>query len=552
MQQEVRDDDNFFKRLRNCAFVSFALLCAATALHLPPWVGMLGGGAPLVYYHLGYLTRRASKGLSQTAIDSVYYFGFLVTVAALGVSAVSLAATGGKAPLTDIAFQFGLGLLATGYAVIARLHLTSIGTLVEEANPEAVLDKYVARSRELVTNVEMASEQFVTLSNNLMRKSEEVATASQAATQSVMLEMARLFDEQLRGTLASARDGLTEIRGLVRETSFVQEREALVRGVKDTLEAVTKLNGALDQFAQRAGEGARTSESVTATSKALNETLVAFHSQLEKVSGPNGQLLAAADSVAEANIRVAEGTRSMGEIVAELGDMANAVKGVGTTFKNIKTLTTKANEQLDALVVSSERLEGASNHISKTADATSRLAEGLDRTARSLPELEEAIDDLGQRFDGLKTAVAGVESDIQRLPRPAAEVARIGDELTGTLETVARVLAAASIDAQAIAANASQNADAIERTNKAAADTSSLSSASEALQRILTDLTANIERLQTTLNASTSSLSNAMGAATASLEGDVKRSADVAHLFGERMTNVAQIIIDRTRDGRPV
>jgi hypothetical protein len=141
---------------------------SASVMRLPPWVAMLGGSAPLLYYHLAYLTPRAKKGLAQAAIDSVYYFGFLVTVAALAVSAVSLAVTDGKAPLTEIAFQFGLGLLATGYSVFARLHLTSISTWVEEASPEAVLDRYVVRSRELVTNVELASEQFVSLANNLM------------------------------------------------------------------------------------------------------------------------------------------------------------------------------------------------------------------------------------------------------------------------------------------------------------------------------------------------------------------------------------------------
>src|SRR6185369_2077168 len=127
---------NFFSTLFICASTSFGLLVAATYLQLPPWAGMLGGGLPLAYYHLGYLLPRARKGLSHAAIDSVYYFGFLVTIAALGVSAVSLAVTGGKAPLNNIAFQFGLGLLATGYAVLARMHLTSITTYVDEGSPE--------------------------------------------------------------------------------------------------------------------------------------------------------------------------------------------------------------------------------------------------------------------------------------------------------------------------------------------------------------------------------------------------------------------------------
>src|SRR4051812_18321375 len=122
----------FFPALRNLALLSFAFLIGATVLRQPPWIATLGGVAPLVWYHVGYLSPRARAGLSQSAIDSVYYFGFLITIAALGVSAVSLAASGGKASMDAVAYQFGLGLFATGYAVFARMHLTSISTWLDE------------------------------------------------------------------------------------------------------------------------------------------------------------------------------------------------------------------------------------------------------------------------------------------------------------------------------------------------------------------------------------------------------------------------------------
>lgn len=550
MQSATSPMDSYFATLRICVFTSFALLIAASSLHLPAWVAMLGGAAPLIYYHRGYLTPRAKKGLAQAAIDSVYYFGFLVTVAALAVSAVSLAVTEGKVPLNEIAFQFGLGLLATGYAVWARMHLTSISAWVEEASPEAVLDRYVQRSRELVTNVEMASEQFVTLANNLMTKSEEVAKTAQATTQASMLEVARLFDEQLRGTLSSARAGLTEIRGLMQDTAFVQEREELVRSVKESLECITALNKALADFAQRAGEGARTSQEVTTTSIALQQSLGAFHANLERIAGENGPMLKAAKSVTEAHEVVLHGTKALGTVVGELGEMSGTVSGIGLTFKNIKTLTLKANEQMQGLVESSERLDDATRRIAKTSDASGTLAENLERTAKALPSVHERLELLSTHLEGLNKTVDAVEAGIQHLPRPVENLAQLGTEVSDALEKAARVLATANGEAKALVGNTTEQAFALERARAAATDVAGLEAARVKLEEILTALTSDVRNLQTGLNGATTSLRDAVSAATTALEVDVKRSSEVSRAFGERMTDIAQIIIDRTRENR--
>ena len=520
-------------------------------MRLPPWVAMLGGSAPLLYYHLAYLTPRAKKGLAQAAIDSVYYFGFLVTVAALAVSAVSLAVTDGKAPLTEIAFQFGLGLLATGYSVFARLHLTSISTWVEEASPEAVLDRYVVRSRELVTNVELASEQFVTLANNLMSKSEEVAKTAQATTQDSMLEVARLFDEQLRGTLASARTGLSEIRGLMQDTVFVQEREELVRSVKESLACVNALNKALSDFALAAGEGARVSGDLTFSSEALKQSLTAFNTALERISGDEGPLFAAVHSVTEAHRVIAHGTQSLGSVVGELEQMSGTVSGVGLTFKAIKTLTIKANEQLQGLVDSAERLEGASNGIAKTADASSALAHNLERTADTLPALQEGLDKLRVQLGGLNVEVENLEAGIRDLPRPMWNVAKLGIDVSDALENAARVLAAANAEAVSLVVNTAEHATALERANAAAADLTGLQEAKVKLESILNSVGNDVLNFQGGLSDATVSLRDAIGASITALEVDVQRSSEVSRLFGERMTDIAQIIIDRTRENRP-
>jgi len=508
---------------------------------------MICGGVPLIYYHLGYLKPRAKKGLSQTAIDSVYYFGFLVTIAALAVSAVTLAMSGGNEPLNNIAFQFGLGLMATGYAVVARMHLSSISTMVDETSPEAVLDRYVQRSRELVTNVEMASTQFVELSNNLMLKSQQVSETARLTVEKSMLEVARRFDEELRGTLASARHGLTEIRGLVSETSFVEEREALVKSVRATLDTVTALNKALDEFAQRSTEGARTTQAVSATSNALNDTLTSFHAKVSDLGGENGAIVLSAKTLREASTVVVAGTQVISDAVGELGDMAGTVSGIGLTFKNIKSLTTKANEQLVALVESSERLDDATRHISNSAVASSALANALDKTVAALPALQEKAGTLNAEFGSLSATVKSLDQHLGAIPQTSSEIASVSTELQTSLRAVADILATAETHAAALAGHSTQNAKSLEQSHRLAQDVDALRSASDTVNTLLAKLASSVEHIHGTLENTTGSLRNAISTATASLEGDVKRSSDVARLFSERLSDVAQIIIDKTQ-----
>ena len=442
---ESHDPGSFFAKLRICVLMSFVLLVAATALKLPSVVAMIGGGAPLVYYHLFYLTPRAHKGLSQTAIDSVYYFGFLVTIAALGVSAVSLAVSGGKEPLTNVAFQFGLGLLATGYAVWARMHLNSISSGSDESSPEEVLDRYVQRTKELVLNVEMASTQFTELSSNLMARSQEVADNARAATEKSMLDVARLFDEQLRNTFASAREGLTEIRGLVQETSFTREREELVRSVKVTLEAVTALNTNLKVFAIRSEEGARSSQHFSA---------------------------------------------------AQLS-----------------------------------------------------LSAGVERTISALPALNERVSELDGKLSSLVSSTTAVEQKMRELPASVESVVELGGALKESLQGVSKAVQDTSERASALVSNGAQHLQNMEQAQRALHDTTKLKVTADSLQSLLAELGGAVQGLHNKLHESTGTLKSAIDNATASLETSVKRSGDVAELFGERMSSVAQIIIDRTRGG---
>jgi hypothetical protein len=540
-------EQSFFGVLFRCVLVSGALMLVATVLKWEPLVTMAVGIAPLIWYHIFYLAKRAKLGLGQTAIDSVYYFGFLITIAALGLSAITLAYSAGATSLTHVAFQFGLGLLATGYAVVARMHLNSISTYVDDASPENVLDRYVHRSRELVTNVEMASTQFVELSNSLMVKSQEVADTARQSTEKVMLEMARAFDEELRGTLASARAGLTEIRGLVSETSFAHEREALARSIRETIDVVTTLNRALVELSERSIEGASATEQSVQSSAAFSRTLETFRASLNRIGGEDGELVASADALSRAQATIVDGAESLGQAVHGLDSIAGTVGSMGLTFKGIKSLTQKANEQLEALVTTAGQLENASQRLERSALGTDSLVSSLERFATAMPAVAERSTGLNASLDQLARTVVGLHEELSTIPAPTRETIQLSLQLRQAIEGIQQSLHESTLHGGRLVSQANAQALALEKAAELANQANGMAGAGDSIRRTLSQLEETVTKLHGTLGTSTTALHSAISAATQSLESDVKRSTDAARQFGDRLTNVAQILIDHTQ-----
>ena len=141
------------------------------------FIGLMAGVLPLLGY---YYALARKKLLSPSEIDSVYYFGFLVTVITLVSTAIAIGIATKLPEIKWILLQFGLGLVATGIALFARL------MLMTKSTSEVELD--VVESSKLlfaaVTNVsaefDNASylvksfvDQFQIRMNDMVRATEE-------------------------------------------------------------------------------------------------------------------------------------------------------------------------------------------------------------------------------------------------------------------------------------------------------------------------------------------------------------------------------------------
>jgi hypothetical protein len=539
---------NHFGTLFNCVLASFAFMVLAAAaraygIGLQPWVPLVLAVLPLVYYHVLYLRPLAKAGLSQAAIDSVYYFGFLVTVAALGVSAVSVAVAPAAVNVETIVFQFGVGLFATGYAIVARMHLGSISA-IEGSSPEVIMDRYVKRSLALVDNVETAAVRWSQFSEVMTAQTMSISETARTSAEKAMLEVARIFENEMKSTLALGREGLSEIRSLVSDISFASERKALQQTIKATLEACTELNKALQDFAERSREGAQVAQGTTVSAANLNTALAALHANVTELGGKNGAFAEAVTGLNLASAAIQAETAAVEHTLQKMHDIAEATAEAGASFKSMRSVAKKAAEQINALAIASESLADATTMIQATADASGSVAQEMTKMAAVLPPLVEGAEALTTRLERTSKAAETLEKNLVAMPALGASWETLGSNITATLKRISDAAGLAAADSTKLHAASDET---LKRLTPLSNVATTLQETVATLNQLLSHLANSIAETQQVLNASSSDMKNSISVSAQLLEADVKRSAEAVGLLTERLTQVAQYIVDQTR-----
>jgi len=537
---------NYFKMMQWCFAASFVVLAGAAKVDFDPLFAMAGAIAPLIYYHFFYLAPQAQKGLSHAAIDSVYYFGFLITVSALGISALSIANGAAGHDINLVVYQFGVGLIATGYAVIARLHLNSIAR-VDEASPEALMDRYIKRSVELVTNVEMASEQLSAFSTAIVQKTADIAEAARHTTEQAMLESARLFQDEMRSTLAAAKESLTTIRGLVSETSFVAERKELVASMTATVAATTGLARAIDELTGKMKAGSQAAQESAERSTDVEQALSAFYGQISRFGGERGVFAAASESMIESTRTIETCNTSMANAALELSEIATSVAETGPTFKAMRTLTKKASEQLDGLAQVSAKLGAATEHIADAAVASDSLAVGMSKVTSALSPLAVTTTSLNDSLSSTVTIAGSLKEHLVALPDHSAKLRDIGDQVAGSLGQIREVIEHAVHHAMTLASHTKQSSLSAEAAGRLLPKAEEITASISSLQNTLSGLTTSVATWQQAIDKSTTGINSSIAKSSSALEEDVKRSSAAATMLTEKLVKVAETIIERTR-----
>lgn len=549
-----RTEDNHFASLRWCMFASAVGL---TVSHFATWAAvwvMLVGVAPLMYYHLGYLRPKASEGISQTAIDSVYYFGFLVTIAALALSAVTVAKNGKTANLDEVAYQFGLGLLATGYAVFARMHLSSINAGSHELSAEAILDRYAQRSTELVSNVELASEQFATMAANLSNRTERIVEEAHKTLRDSLTDLTKLFDEQMRSTLASSQEAVREVRALVHDTSFANEREEMQKSMRASVEVTGSLSMAMTTLARQLIENSNHTERLGVKTAAVTNQMEQLSTEIASLGGVEGKVAEAGTALVSTTQALLLGMESIRSHVDDLEDITDAVKSSAPAFRSLRTLSQKLGEQMGALYESTESLSASTSRIGQVATEYQKLAQSVEGIHDAAPSTLTRMEALGAQIDSLVEQLKRLAESSTSVDKPVVELQGLSEQVAKALGTVGQAAKDVQTNAfeasQAIQRQTHTQLQAVERIQQAAGNLQYTNTIHGQSADLLKQLTQQVQDFSANLAEASAAVRNTVGEALKDLQSDVRKTSELSHLFGERMNEAAQFLLDEAQRRR--
>jgi ABC-type transporter Mla subunit MlaD len=560
--------EDYFKVLFSCIVAALLLLVgthialARGASDIPPWVSVIAGVTPLVFYHLGYLGPRAKKGLSQTAIDSVYYFGFLITVAARGISAVAIAQSSGAIDNKPIVYQFGVGLFATGYAVIARMHLSSISKMLDEASPEAIIDKYIQRSRALVDNVEMAvvsisqvadkSSDLVTnidaLSASVLKKTEDAAQRAQVLATKSIMSAAKVFEEEMRSTMASSKQALQELRSLMSDASFIEERKQLLASLHATVETTSKLNQSLSEFNRATLASANAADATSSAQRRFGETLNELGGSVDALVGSDGGLQHASRQIVAASAGVAAGTVQLSESVALMSSVTQQLSEQAGSQLKLNKLLKKAESQLSSLAEVTERFGNILEQTQAATEASGRTVGELNKVAAALPLLSVRVGELSESLAATSNSSNGLIVTTSRLPE---ELSLTRGQLETTVSLV-KQLATSSAEAAGVGGLIQSDLKNILAQTEAARrmleSSEKLSLTLQSIESFIASLPGSIKGIEHSLAESAGVIKASVETSAKLLEADAHRSAAAATLLTTSLVDVAQTIVNRTRE----
>jgi chromosome segregation ATPase len=516
--------------------LSAVILVGLTALNVNPFVTFPAALAPMVAYHVFFLRPRARAGeLTSLEIDSIYYYGFLLTILALATSALTVVVRGADKSLAVVGAQFGLGLLATGYAVAARIQLLLSARAATANDDDDVLESYINRSRELISSIELASSSFDTYARSLQDRVTAAAAESQSRTELVLSDAARAFTDGISATLEESKSSIAEIRAFLNDAAFTSEREELKKSVQSSVSALTKLNNALERMAELSSSSANsTGEFVTAVG-AVSERAVLLSERLEGLSAENGTLVRFQQQLSSSAEQVSRAVDELQQLPEQLhgvgaaaagvaGDLDALAESAAGTGKSIKPLAGAA-ERIAEIVSSLEAADGALSAMKDTGSATASELERLRLSILSALPLLEQFGKVGEQstptLKSMGDHVQQLEQVASALAPVATSMASISDVLSNHAEQLRSTAAANDELLQSIT----------ETVRTAPAFQEALGSIPDSLNRIDDSLRDTAEKLVT---------------AGDTLQSTATASVDCVRQLEEGLAGVATFIIEKT------
>lgn len=499
---------------------------------------------PLVFYHF-VLRKLARQGISQSAIDSVYYFGFLITVAALAMSALVIA-TGG-ADSSMVIRQFGVGLLATGYAIFARLHLNNIGPAAEGVSPEALANRYASKTYELLTNLEAACDALVTFSDNSIRRSVEVNEAARAHTESIIRSVTEEYAAAIRESLSGVVARMEEIRIFTADGTLLSQQADLVKSMAAVTDSGQAVSKEMIEMSKLVRLGSAETRSLTEAIGAAHSKVQILSESMRSAEEAMGTVKGFATSVEASSQSIQRAAIGIGDATAEVAKLSIQATETAPTFKSMRSASKKAHDQLEHLHQISVQFDASLTGLSGVAGKISDLAESINAIGTALPTIRTRVDHVLSSLDALTNSCHGLSHTLDTVPRSLLSIDPVA---AATIDILSDVHMSALATRDSMSSLKRHSADA----ENAVVSVKNVFHMADRSREALDSAIGSLETLRDTLStvgqtslSATEGLREALHNSASQLEADVKRSSEAAALLTDRLVGVAEGIIEATR-----
>ena len=398
------------------------------------WLGLLIGLfciiGPIGWYYSKLLQKLNLDGnLSDTDIDSVYYYGFLITLITLAVTIIIVGMDSSilSGNMTKIIPQFGFGLLATGTALLCRLDLLSKG----ERNKIRDVDKTVGR---LGQNIDQLTGRFDTLSRRIsdladnanIRSHSLLTTFEAAETQfnARLANAAELFHQLAKASASKLKQAENELETAIQR---VQKRELHLE--HEFNKAVKKFNALLELAAQ--DSLGKTTAVIDQSTQQFGKSIIVLSDEIRRMQEDLKTLdFNDAAQYIEALAKTMETSLSSIQSSMHLTSQnaSDAINKLTTAAKDAQTLAVIIAENLDSL----KNLDLLVAQIENTKVGLKQLSDTAARSGDSLLGLGGAAADAATASGHLSINAENAASSLVRVAETNGTAVEAITKLTAT------------------------------------------------------------------------------------------------------------------------
>jgi hypothetical protein len=340
------------------------------------WLGLITGLLPLIAYHLSLMRARL---LSSTAIDSIYYFGFLVTIITLVTTAISIGLAETKPDLKWVLLQFALGLVATGYALFARLHLLAKSATSIEVD-------MVESTEKLTKNIERVVKEFDNAGFQVqafVERTEQRLTKVEQDTIAKMDSVSASFEQKLSAAQTSFQEALNK------------NIEITLSKTSNTLSVATlKFSGAISSLTEEINRLQREAENISFAiasqrisdfSNEMEFSIRSITNSVHESASASSTAVSGLTTTFNKTSKLADGIAKKLNALDGIIALASSIQDADTAMTNFSLSTTEAEAALSSLSV-------------KTANAEETLRQQITKPLENV-KLEAALSDFEASFN---------------------------------------------------------------------------------------------------------------------------------------------------------